>query len=145
MASALRAVKAYWKPRPSGLMDRPLPRKVKSIPGHAVCSGCWEMMGNVLQVSLGFAPREHPWIIWKSSKNWPFPWCLQNLTKHLVASFSKSRGPAKMSSERFTVFVALETPPCCILKSLWFQTHFKMIQDACHIMSWSCHAVGLPF
>ena len=53
VASALRAVKAYWKPRPSGLMDRPLPRKVKSIPGHAVCSGCWEMMGNVLQVPSG--------------------------------------------------------------------------------------------
>lgn len=26
--------------------------------------------------------------------------------------------PAKMSSERFTVFVALDTPPCCIMKSL---------------------------
>ena len=53
-----------------------------------------------------------------------------------------------MSSERFTVFVALETPPCCIMKSLWFQTHFKMIQDAfthsisCHdhdhVMLWGC-------
>ena len=45
---ALRTKKAYLKPStPSGLMERPLPRKVKSIPDSAL--KLQRILGDVLQ------------------------------------------------------------------------------------------------
>ena len=45
----------------------------------------------------------------------PAPWILWDMKPPPPRS-TKSM-PAKMSSERFSVLVALDTPPCCIMYS----------------------------
>ena len=74
---------------------------------------------------------------------------------HLLGGNEYVALPAKMSSERFTVFVALDTPPRCIMKSLHqkrggskeYQTTFKwfkrsFLQVARRSVSWFLQRIG---